>query len=74
MAEHKSTPPKQQKAKKHYTSKGQRRSSISTAGYSDLFVPSMKHVKVGWTPKERDFLQEQLRSGNFKFLHDDVGD
>lgn len=63
-------PQKQKAAKKQYVSKGQRRSSMRTAGHSDRFITDNRHVKVGWTQKDRDLLQTQLRNGSFKFLHD----
>lgn len=34
-------------------SKGQRRSSMKTAGFDYIFVRSNKNVKTGWTAEER---------------------
>jgi hypothetical protein len=68
METKKATQQKQQKAKKHYTSKGTGRSSMKTSGHSDRFITRNTHVKVGWTQKDRDLFQHQLRTGSFKFL------
>lgn len=69
--------PKQQKqkaAKKHYTSKGQRRSSMSTAGHSDLFITSNRHTTVGWSAKDREAHEKRIRSGYKAPVGDPLGD
>jgi hypothetical protein len=57
---------KQKASKPHKPSKGERRSSMKTSGFKGAFVPSMKHVKPGYSSKQaanlHRWLFEQSRS------------
>lgn len=52
-----------QKAKKpSQRSKGERRSSMKTAGPSDRFITNNRHVKPGFTEAEREKTRKWLQN------------
>ena len=53
---------KQKVKKPSSRSKGERRSSMKTAGYSDRFITNNRHVKPGFTEAEREKTRRWIKN------------
>lgn len=57
---------KQKSKKPSYSSKGERRSSMRTRGFSNKFITDNRHVTPGFTEAERENIRNWMSSNSHR--------